>query len=135
SPHFLFRIEDDPKEADAVRTLNDFELATRLSYFLWSTMPDDELFRVAEKGELRKPGVLAAQVGRMLKDPKSASLVENFAGQWLQLRAIPGLAPDKGTFPQWDDALRAGMVKETEAYFRYVVQEDRSTLEFLDSDY
>jgi hypothetical protein len=135
SPHFLFRIEDDPKEPNGIRTLNDFELATRLSYFLWSTMPDDELLRLAEKGELRKPGVLAGQVSRMLKDPKSAALVENFAGQWLQLRMIPTLTPDKGTFPQWDDPLKEGMVQETEAYFRYIVKEDRPVLEFLDSNY
>src|SRR5207248_9536020 len=96
SPHFLFRIEEDPKEPDGVRTLNDFEFATRLSYFLWSTMPDEELFRLAERGELRSPAVLEAQVKRMLKDPKVRALSENFAGQWLQLRNLKTAAPDKG---------------------------------------
>jgi hypothetical protein len=135
SPNFLFRIEDDPKTADGVRTISDHELAVRLSYFLWSTMPDAELSAVAERGELRKPGVLEAQVKRMLRDPRSRALSENFAGQWLQLRNIATLAPDKGYFPTWDDALRKAMVREAEAFFEYVVQNDRSVLEFLDADY
>jgi hypothetical protein len=135
SPHFLFRIEDDPKDPKGIRTLNDFELATRLSYFLWSSMPDEELFKLAEKNELRKPGVLKAQIQRMLKDPKSVALVENFAGQWLQLRNVTTAAPDKGYFPSWGETLRKAMIKETELYFHYIVKEDRSILEFLDSDY
>jgi hypothetical protein len=135
SPHFLFRIEDDPKDPDGVRTLNDFEFATRLSYFLWSTMPDEELFRLAEKGELRKPAVLDAQVKRMLRDPKSRALSENFAGQWLQLRNLKTLAPDKGYFPAWDDALGTAMAREAELFFEHIVRNDRSVLEFLDADY
>ncbi|MDB5311875.1 MAG: hypothetical protein JWO38_6077 [Gemmataceae bacterium] len=135
SPHFLYRIEDDPPDPNGVRTLNDFEFATRLSYFLWSSMPDEELYRLAEQGTLRDPGVLGAQVRRMLKDPKVRALSENFAGQWLQLRNVKTLTPDKGFFPAWDDALRAGMVGEAEAFFEYVVQNDRSALEFLDADY
>ena len=135
SPHFLFRIEDDPKNPDGVRTLNDFEFATRLSYFLWSTMPDADLFRRAEAGELRKPGVLEQQVKRMLADPKSAALVENFAGQWLQLRMLKGLAPDKGTFPAWDDALARAMVREAELFFEHIVRTDRPVLDLLDADY
>lgn len=135
SPHFLYRIEDDPPEPNGVRTLNDFEFATRLSYFLWSTMPDEELFRLASAGQLRKPEVLDAQVKRMLRDPKIKALSENFAGQWLQLRNISTLSPDKGYFPNWDERLRAGMVGEAEAFFEYVVQNDRSVLEFLDADY
>ena len=135
SPHFLYRIEEDPKNPDDVRTINDFEFATRLSYFLWSTMPDEELFKLAAKGELRKPGVLEAQVKRMLKDPKAKALSENFAGQWLQLRNLKNVAPDKGYFPDWDDNLRAAMAREAELYFESVVQNDRSILEFLDSDY
>jgi hypothetical protein len=98
-------------------------------------MPDEELFKLAEKNELRKPGTLEIQVKRMLKDPKSRALSENFAGQWLQLRNIKTLAPDKGYYPGWDDALRDGMVREAELFFEYVVQNDRSVLEFLDADY
>jgi hypothetical protein len=135
SPHFLYRIEEDPKNPDDVRTINDFEFATRLSYFLWSSMPDEELFGLAQKGTLRTPAVLEAQVRRMLKDPKGKALSENFAGQWLQLRNLKGLSPDKGYFPNWDESLRIGMGREAEAYFEYVIQNDRSILEFLDSDY
>ncbi len=135
SPHFLFRIEDDPKPPETVRTLNDFELATRLSYFLWSSMPDEELFALAGRGELRKPGVLKAQVERMLKDPKSSALVENFASQWLQLRNLKSVSPDPGRFKDWDDELRAAMAKETELFFDHVVKTDRSILDFLDADY
>src|SRR6185312_1326116 len=135
SPHFLYRIEDDPKDPNAVRTLSDFEFATRLSYFLWSSMPDDELFKAAETGNLRKPEILESHVRRMLQDPKSRALSENFAGQWLMLRNIKGLSPDKGYFPKWDDKLKESMVGEAEAFFEYVVQNDRPILEFLDADY
>ena len=135
SPHFLFRVEADPKSPDEVRTISDYEFATRLSYFLWSTMPDDTLIQLADRGELRKPGVLEGQVKRMLKDPKSKALVDNFAGQWLMLRNIRTLSPDTGLFPTWDEPLRNAIIKETELYFDYIVREDRSVLEFLDSDY
>ena len=135
SPHFLYRIEEDPKNPNDVRTINDFEFATRLSYFLWSSMPDEELFALAGKGELRKPGTLEFQVKRMLRDPKAKALSENFAGQWLELRKLQALAPDKGYFPAWDEPLRAAMVREAEAFFEYVVQTDRPVLEFLDADY
>lgn len=135
SPHFLYRIEEDPKNPNDVRVISDFEFATRLSYFLWSSMPDEELFKLAEKSELRKPGVLDAQVKRMLKDPKAKALSENFAGQWLELRKLKTLTPDKGYFPGWDDGLKLAMAREAEMYFEYIVQNDRSILEFLDSDY
>ena len=135
SPHFLYRIEEDPKNPNDVRLISEFELATRLSYFLWSTMPDEQLFALAAKGELRKPGVLEAQVKRMLKDPKAKALAENFAGQWLELRKLKALAPDKGYFPAWDESLRNAMVREAEAFFEYVVQNDRPILDFLDADY
>ncbi|HSQ58355.1 MAG TPA: DUF1592 domain-containing protein, partial [Gemmata sp.] len=135
SPHFLYRIEEDPKNKDDVRTLNDFEFATRLSYFLWSSMPDEELFSVAAKNELRKPAVLEAQVKRMLKDPKAKALSENFAGQWLELRKLASLTPDKGYFPDWDKNLQDAMIREAILYFEYIIQNDRSILEFLDSDY
>ncbi len=135
SPHFLYRIEEDPKNPNDVRTLNDFEFATRLAYFLWSTMPDETLFQLAQKGELRKPAVLEAQVKRMLKDPRAKALSENFAGQWLELRKLKTLTPDKGYYPTWDDGLKNSMAREAEMYFEYIVQNDRSVLEFLDSDY
>jgi mono/diheme cytochrome c family protein len=137
SPHFLFRIERDlePNNPQAVHPVNQFELATRLSYFLWSSMPDAELFGLAEKGKLRDPGVLEVQVRRMLKDSKSGSLAENFAGQWLMLRTFATMTPDRGTFRNFDLFIRSAMNRETEMYFDHVVREDRSVLEFLDSDY
>jgi hypothetical protein len=135
SPHFLYRIEEDPKNPNDVRTISDFEFATRLSYFLWSSMPDEELFSLAAKNELRKPAVLEAQVKRMLKSPKAKALSENFAGQWLELRKLGAMTPDKGFFPDWDDNLKAAMVREAELYFEHIIQNDRSILEFLDSDY
>ncbi len=135
SPHFLYRIEDDPQDPSAVRTLNDFEFATRLSYFLWSSMPDEELFGLAEKGKLREPGILESQIKRMLLDPKGRALTENFAAQWLQLRDIKAIAPDKGYFPAWDEKLQDAIAREAEYFFEYVVQNDRSILDFLDADY
>lgn len=135
SPHFLFRIEEDPPIPTDVKVINEFELATRLSYFLWSSMPDSELYSLAAKGELRKPGMLAIQVKRMLKDPKSEALTENFAGQWLMLRSIGSVTPDKSTFPKWDEALRKSAIRETELFFEHIVKEDRSVLEFLDANY
>ena len=137
SPSFLFRVELDPKPNDIkyTRPLNDFELASRLSFFLWSTMPDAELFSLAGKGTLHNPRVLALQVRRMLKDPKSRTLTENFAGQWLQLRNLPGLAPDTVRFPEFNDKIRTSMRTETEMFFESVVREDRSVLDFLDANY
>ncbi len=135
SPHFLYRIEEDPKDPSAVRTINDFELATRLSYFLWSTMPDEKLFELASRGELRKPGVLETQVKRMLRDPKARSLAENFAGQWLELRKLKALAPDKGYYPAWDEELRNAMAREGEVFFEHVVREDLPITDFIDANY
>jgi hypothetical protein len=135
SPAFLFRMELEPQpgEAGGVHTLNEYELATRLSYFLWSSMPDDELFALADKGKLRAN--LTAQVRRMLKDPKSSALVENFAGQWLQLRAMQNVTPDTTRFPDFDPALREAMTQETERFFNAIVQENRSVLDFIDADF
>ena len=133
SPHFLFRVEDDPKGNEESRTLNEYELAARLSYFLWATMPDEELMRLAEKGDLRNQ--LPSQVRRMLKDAKSTALTDNFAGQWLMLRTLRGLTPDAGTYRDWDEPLRQAMVRETELFFQHIVGEDRSVLEFLDANY
>jgi mono/diheme cytochrome c family protein len=137
SPHFLFRVELDPQpnEPKAVRTLNDYELATRLSYFLWSSMPDDELFAQARLGTLRQADNLEKQVRRMLADSKAQALVENFAGQWLQLRNLRTAAPDKAEYPTFDEPLRAAMQRETELFFDAILREDRSVLEFLDADY
>jgi hypothetical protein len=137
SPHFLFRIELDPEPLNprAVRTISDYELATRLSYFLWSSMPDDELLKLAHDGTLRKEGNLAAQVRRMLKDPKAVALVENFAGQWLQLRNLQLANPDRKQFPSFDEELRQAMETETKLFFEAVIREDRSVLEFLDADF
>src|SRR5262249_24386765 len=135
SPNFLFRIEADfePNNPKAIRPINEFELATRLSYFLWSTMPDDELFELAGKGQLRKN--LDAQVRRMLRDPKAHELTENFAGQWLQLRSLANMTPDPGRFPIFDETLRSAMRTETEMFFEAIVRDDRSVLDFIDADF
>jgi hypothetical protein len=135
SPHFLFRgeLQPEPDNPKAVHPINEFALASRLSYFLWSSMPDAELFSLAERGQLRKN--LEAQVRRMLKDPKSRALVENFAGQWLQLRNLAIIQPDKKLFPGYDAKLRTAMARETELLFEHVLREDRSVFEFLTADY
>lgn len=135
SPHFLFRGETQPNPDSpaAVHPIDEYGLASRLSYFLWSSMPDDELFAQARKKTLRKN--LEPQVRRMLKDPKSRALVDNFAGQWLQLRNLKLVAPDPKTFPEFDDALRAAMQRETELFFENAIREDRSVLDFLAADY
>lgn len=137
NPRFLFRIEQDPDadDKDGIRSLDGFELASRLSYFLWSSMPDERLFELAKSGQLTKKDVLAAEARRMLADPKSIALVDNFAGQWLQLRDVSLLTPDPQRFPEFDEELRSAMRKETETFFQRIVQEDRSVLEFLSADY
>ncbi|MEX0702090.1 MAG: DUF1592 domain-containing protein [Planctomycetales bacterium] len=137
SPHFLFRVEADAKPDDprAVRALTDYELASRLSYFLWSTMPDDELFSLAAGGELRLPKVLEAQVRRMLTDPKAAALAENFGGQWLNLKRLDDLSPDPGVVRGFGTQLREDMRRETTLFFEEVVREDRPIGEFLTADY
>ena len=137
SPHFLFRWELDtrPVKDEPIRPLNDWELASRLSYFLWSSMPDAELFRLAKRGELTQPDVLAAQVRRMVVDPRSNALVNNFGGQWLQTRNLEGVAPDPVIFPTFDDGLRAAMKMETELFFEALMKEDRSVMELIDADF
>lgn len=135
SPYFLFRIEPDPVSPSTVRDLNSFELATRLSYFLWSSMPDIELFNLAKSDELKKPEVLEAQVKRMLKDKKSEAFVVNFAGQWLNLRNLDIAQPDTARFPRFNDPLRYSMKRETEMFVAHIVREDRSVLELIDSNY
>jgi hypothetical protein len=135
SPRFLFRIEQDPEPntPENTRELNEYELATRLSYFLWSSMPDEQLFDLAGRNELRKG--LDAQVKRMLDDPKSSSLVENFALQWLELRNLADFVPDRQLFPTFNDQLRNAMMEETRLFCEYILREDRSVLELVDSDY
>ncbi len=127
SPNFLFRIEGP--------SADQYALASKLSYFLWSSMPDEELLRTAEKGTLRNPEVLNAQARRMLADPKAWALVENFAGQWLEIRRLESAQPDRERFPDFDEYLRASMLKETELFFQYVMREDRSILDFIDGPY
>jgi hypothetical protein len=135
SPNFLFRVEQDPQpgEANNIHTLNEYELASRLSYFLWSSMPDDELFALAAKGQLHAQ--LDQQVARMLKDPKAQALVDNFAGQWLQLRQMDNVNPDAAKFPDFDPALREAMTKETKLFFTSIMQEDHSVLDFINANY
>ena len=110
-------------------------MATRLSYFLWSSTPDAELLRCADEGRLHKPDVLEAQVRRMLKDPKASALVENFGGQWLMTRALESHLPDRAKFPEYTDYARLSMRRETELFFQNVIREDRPILDFLDADY
>lgn len=135
SPYFLFRVEADPAPGTTERRINDWELATRLSYFLWSSMPDDELFTLARKKTLSEPAQLEAQVKRMLKSPKSRALVDNFALQWLTVRSLDSLSPDPKLFPTFDDALRKAMLEETAQFCDHIFREDRSLLELLDADY
>lgn len=133
SPSFLFRAE--PESVSAGRLLGGYELASRLSYALWSTMPDEELFTLAAKGSLQDPQVVEAQARRMLRSPKASALTVDFADQWLQLRTLANANPDPGRFPEFDKDLRAAMKAETESFFEGVVREDRSVLEFLDAPY
>ncbi|MEZ6134548.1 MAG: DUF1592 domain-containing protein [Pirellulaceae bacterium] len=140
NPNFLFRVEQGrgPEVADDaadIRALDGYELASRLSYFLWSSMPDERLFKLAANGELTKPSVLAEEAKRMLADPKSIALIENFAGQWLQLRDVSRLMPDPNKFPDFDGELRTAMRRETELFFETMIREDRSVLEFLNADF
>jgi hypothetical protein len=136
SPHFLFRIELDPQgKPGVVHPLNDFELASRLSYFLWSSMPDDELLSLAERGALHVPATQAAQVKRMLADPKSKEFVRNFVGQWLELRNLETHQADPQRFPEFDEKLRESMKGETETFFENIIKEDRSILDLLNGDY
>ncbi len=133
--NFLFRVEQDPQpgEAGNVHALNDYELASRLSYFLWSSMPDDELFQLAAKGQLHAN--LDAQVTRMLKDPKSQAMLDNFAVQWLQLRKVDDVNPDAEKFKDFNPALKPAMLKETKLFFSSIKDEDRSVLDFINADY
>ena len=135
SPHFLFRIELDakPDDAGAIRELNQYELATRMSYFLWSSMPDDALLDHAKRGTLRKN--LASEVKRMLSDEKSRALVDSFASQWLGLRSLDEAQPDAQRFKTFTHDLRSAMRRETMLFFAAIKNEDRSLLELIDADF
>jgi hypothetical protein len=137
SPEFLFRLERDPSDAapQSAYRLSDLELASRLSFFLWSSIPDDQLLDVATRGRLREPAVLEQQVRRMLADSRSQSLVENFAGQWLFLRNMRLVQPDVETFTDFDENLREAFQKETELFIGSTLQEDRPVLDLLTADY
>jgi hypothetical protein len=137
SPDFIFRAEVDPPNAQAgtVYKISDIELASRLSFFLWSSIPDEELLSLAESGRLKEPAVVEAQVKRMLADPKSAALVKNFAGQWLFLRNIERIAPDTTSFPYFDENLRHALQRETEMLIESQIREDRGVAEMLTTDY
>ena len=137
SPEFLFRVEIEPASAKAGTSyrINDLELASRLSFFLWSSVPDEELLDLAARGRLRQPGVIDQQVRRMLADPRSEALTANFAGQWLQLRNLAAIKPSEVLFPDFDDTLRQGFRRETELFFDSVIREDRALMTLLDADY
>ncbi len=137
SPEFLFRIVEDPPglPPGTAYELGDLELASRLSFFLWSSIPDDELLDAAFRGELRDPGVLEAQTRRMLADPRAEALVTNFAGQWLGLRNAAAVQPDEDLFPDFGEDLRQGFRRETEMLFDAILREDRSVVELLSADY
>ncbi|MCZ6750646.1 MAG: DUF1592 domain-containing protein [Acidobacteria bacterium] len=136
-PEFLFRVEPDPANVapGVAYPVSDLELASRLSFFLWSSIPDDELLSLAERGQLKDPAVLEQQVRRMMADSRSKALVENFAGQWLYLRNMRSVSPDPDEFPEFDDELREAFRRETELLFASMLREDRSVMDLLDADY
>ena len=137
SPSFLFRAPAAPAGAGPgdVHRLADLDLASRLSFFLWSSIPDEELLQAAEQGRLGSPDELSRQIGRMLADPKARALVENFAGQWLHLRNVADWTPDPERFPHFDDGIRHAFQRETQLFLEHLVRGDRSVLELLDADY
>ena len=138
SPSFLYRMERDPVgvRAGAAHQVSDVELASRLSFFLWSSIPDQTLMNLAVAGRLRQPGVLDAQVKRMIADEKADALINNFTGQWLQLRNLESkVAPDLLMFPDFDDNIRKAFRRETEMFFGYILRENRGAMELLSADY
>jgi len=137
SPKFLFRSEADPARVagGSIYRVSDLDLASRLSFFLWSSIPDDELLNVAAQGKLKDPAVLDREVRRMLADPKAEALVNNFAEQWLFLRNVQSVAPDQATFPNFDDNLRQSFRRETELFFESVMREDRDVMDLLTANY
>jgi hypothetical protein len=137
SPKFLFRIERDanPTDPSGIHAVSDIELASRLSYFLWSSMPDDSLLQLAESGRLRQEGVLRREIARMLADPRASALASNFGGQWLETRNLDVAEPDPKKFPEWNTELRDAMKTETRMFFEHILKENRSVAEFLDANY
>jgi mono/diheme cytochrome c family protein len=137
SPKFIFRLERDPEgvPAGTVYRVSDLELASRLSFFLWSSIPDDQLLQIARQGTLRTPAVLNQQVRRMLADPKADALVTNFADQWLYLRNLKNFQPNSNEFPDFDDNLRQAMQRETELFFESIVRENRNVVDLMTADY
>ena len=137
SPKFVFRLERDPATAvpGTVHRVSDVELASRLSFFLWSSLPDDELLDLAGAGRLKTPSVLEQQVRRMLADQRAHALVTNFAGQWLQLRNVRNVLPNSDIFPDFDDNLRQAFQRETELLFESVMRDDRAVLDLLTADF
>ena len=137
SPSFLFRAPAVPVDAPpgAVYRLADLDLASRLSFFLWSSIPDEKLLQAAEQQRLGAPDELSAQIARMLADPRARALVENFAGQWLHLRNVADWTPDPERFPHFDDGIRHAFQRETELFLEHLVRDDRSVLELIDADY
>jgi mono/diheme cytochrome c family protein len=137
SPEFLFRIERDPADAapGTAYPISDLELASRLSFFLWSSIPDDELLDAAEQGRLRQPGVLEQQVRRMLADSRAEALIDNFVGQWLYLRNMDRVVPDPEAFPEFDENLRNAFAQETRLFLESMLREDRPVTDLLNADY
>jgi len=137
SPNFLFRVEIDPPgiPPGTAYRIREIDLASRLSFFLWSTIPDDELFDLAERGKLKEPAILEQQVRRMLADPRANTLVSNFVNQWLYLRNMENVLPDPAAFPGFDENLRFALARETDLFFQSMLREDRSILELLGANY
>ncbi len=137
SPDFLFRVERDSSGStqNRIARVNDIDLASRLSFFLWSSIPDDELLTLAEQKKLNDPAMLQKQVQRMLDDPRSQAFVTNFGGQWLYLRNLETATPDSDAFPNFDERLRRGFRQETELFFNSILRENRSILNLIDADY
>jgi len=137
SPDFLFRIEQDPADAQpgAMYSISDIELASRMSFFLWSSPPDDELLNLAERGALREPGMLEQQVQRMMADPRADAFIKNFVGQWLYLRNLEDFYPDPAAFPEFDENLRTALQRETELFIDDQIRSDASLLDLLRADY
>ena len=137
SPDFLFRIEHDPASAapGTVHRVNDYELASRLSFFLWSSIPDDELLKLAEEGKLQDPQIVEQQVARMLDDPKSKAFVNNFAGQYLYLRNLASQKPDPDEFPEFDNNLRRAFETGNPLFFNAILRENRPVTELLDAKF
>lgn len=136
APDFLFRVESDSATiAASAYRISDIDLASRLSFFLWSSIPDDELLTLAEQGKLKDAAVLQQQIGRLLADPRSDAFVKNFGGQWLQLRNLDTITPDPDVYPGFDESLRQAFRRETEMFFDSVLRENRSVLDLLDADY